>query len=71
MNSRFQTPVIWYPNKELGEIQQQIENAFFRAYVTEEWEQGRLETDTFLDVLDSHKIDVYDLVSVWEAGLIL
>lgn len=67
MVNRFQTPVIWYPNQEEIDFQQQIEDAFFRAYATEEWLQGRLETDSFLDILDSHKIDVYDLADLWES----
>lgn len=71
MNNAFQTPVIWTPNQETGEIQQQIDDAMFRAHATAEWEAGKLETDTFLDILDSHKIDVFDLVDLWDKGIVL
>lgn len=71
MSNAFQTPVIWTPNQEAGETQQQIDDAMFRAYATAEWEAGKLETDIFLDILDSHKIDVFDLVNLWDKGIVL
>ena len=69
--TRFNTPLLWTPNLQGEELQTEIDNMFFRAYATQEWLQGKLETDTFLDILDSQKIDVYDLVNVWESGVTL
>ena len=69
--TRFNTPVIWTPNLEGDELQAEIDDMFFRAYATKKWIQGELETDTFLDILDSQKIDVYDLVKLWESGVTL
>lgn len=71
MSDAFSTPLIWTPDQEAGEIQSQIDDMFFRAFATQEWLQSKLETDVFLDILDSHKIDVYDLVSLWETGVTL
>lgn len=71
MSEPFATPLIWTPSTEAEEIQSQIDDMFFRAFATQEWLQGQLETDVFLDILDSHKIDVYDLVSLWESGVTL
>ncbi len=68
---RFNTPVIWTPNLEGEELQAQIDDMFFRMYATQQWLDGGLETDTFLDILDAQKIDVCDLVNLWEAGVIL
>lgn len=67
----FNTPLIWTPDLEAEELQSQIDDMFFRAFATQEWLQGKLETDVFLDILDSHKIDVYDLVGLWEKGVTL
>lgn len=68
---RFNTPLIWTPNLEGEELQAQIDDMFFRAFATQEWLDGKLETDTFLDILDHQKIDVYDLINLWEAGVTL
>lgn len=64
---KFDTPIIWTPNLEGEELQAQIDDLFFRAFATREWLDGKLETDTFLDLLDEQKIDVFDLADVWEA----
>lgn len=69
--TRFNTPIIWTPNLKGEELQAQIDDMFFRAYATQKWLSGELETDTFLDILDAQKIDVYDLVSLWESGVTL
>lgn len=69
--TRFNTPIIWTPNREGEKLQQEIDDMFFRAFATQKWLDNELETDTFLDILDSQKIDVYDLVSVWESGVTL
>ena len=69
--TRFNTPIIWTPNLQGEELQAQIDDMFFRAYATQKWLNNELETDTFLDILDSQKIDVYDLVNVWESGVTL
>lgn len=68
---KFSTPLIWTPNLEGEELQKQIDDMFFRAFATQEWLEGKLETDTFLDILDSQKIDVYDLANLWESGVTL
>ena len=69
--TRFNTPIIWTPNLSGEELQAQIDDMFFRAYATQKWLNGELETDTFLDILDSQKIDVYDLTFLWESGVTL
>jgi hypothetical protein len=69
--TRFNTPIIWVPNLQGEELQAEIDDMFFRAYATQKWLNNELETDTLLDILDSQKIDVYDLVSVWESGVTL
>lgn len=69
--TRFNTPIILAPNLQEDELQAQIDDMFFRAFATQKWLDGELETDTFLDILDSQKIDVCDLVSVWESGVTL
>lgn len=68
---RFNTPIILAPNVSEQELQAEIDDMFFRSYATQKWLQGELETDVLLDILDSQKIDVHDLVSVWESGVTL
>ncbi len=68
---KFYTPLILTSDLTGKALEQEIDNMFFRAYATQKWLNGELESDTFLDILDSQKIDVYDLVSLWESGATL
>lgn len=68
---RFNTPLILAPELTGQALDQEIEDMFFRAYATQKWLNGQLESDTFLDILDAQSIDVYDLIGLWESGVTL
>ena len=65
---KFYVPLILTPDLTGEALDREIDDMFYRSYATQKWLNGELESDTFLDILDSQKIDVYDLVSLWESG---
>jgi len=68
----YRVRILWEPDMNDQDIQASIDAAFERTYFMQAWLAGRLETDIFLDYLDSQQIDVFDLPLAWEEqGLIV
>ena len=64
----FETPVIVVPDWNQAELDEALSQMFQRSHATERWLRGEEYTDNLLDLLDAHRIDVFDLVNAWENG---
>lgn len=60
------TPLIWYPEQDSLEFDEELNKMFVRAQATQDLLNGTLDTETFLDLLDGQGLDVFELAeSCW------
>lgn len=62
----FATPAIWYPDQSTSDWQTAITQMLARSFATADMVAGRLDIETYLDLLADQGLDVNDLVAGWE-----
>jgi hypothetical protein len=67
-NNSLATPAIWYPDQSDLEWQEQVEFMMARAQATHDLLTGDVHPDTFLDLLNDHGFDIFELAESWELG---
>lgn len=63
--SLFPTPLIWTPNTDSEEWVGEVSRLLERVDATKAWLRGELPVGDYLDLLDSHSIDVFSLPEYW------
>lgn len=60
------TPAIWVPGIDAEQWADELSNMIDRAFATRDLLNGTLPPDAFLDLIDSHSIDVFELCDDWD-----
>lgn len=68
---KFEAELIWSPDHNSEDIDQEIENMLLRVYMMNSWIEGKIDTGFFLDFMDEQNTDVECLVEGWENQEIL
>lgn len=57
------TPAIWFPGQSSEEFDEEIKLMMLRSQATNDFLQGRIAVDSFLDFIDDAGFDVFDLAT--------
>lgn len=68
--TEFAMPLILQPHMCPEELEIEVERLFIRTQARELWLSGGCTTEEFLDLINEQKIEVFDLVDTWEAGIL-
>lgn len=69
VEDQFATPAILTPDMDMEEYMLNIKQSVDRAIALNKLVTGQLDADSFLDLLDSHDLDVFQLLDDWDSGI--
>lgn len=65
----FCPPALWFPGQNQEEWENEVRLHLFRAFARQDLLEGRIDPETYLDILDSQEYDAELLLEDWEIQL--